>query len=253
MLDLQKASILKRISAGIFDFIILVTLAIGLMWGTSSALNYKSYAVRLKERQEFYSEKYGVDFSVTAKEYEKLTEDEVKKYNDAVAALLSDDESQYVYSMIVNLTMVILTFGILFSYLVLEFAIPMFFKNGQTLGKKIFGIGVMRVDGVKLSPLQLFIRTVLGKFTVETMIPVLLVVMIYFGTMGIVATAVIAVIGIVQLGLLFATKNRSQIHDLISGTVAIDIASQMIFSTPEELLEYKKRIHEEAAQRAEYR
>ena len=97
------------------------------------------------------------------------------------------------------------------------------------------------------------LATVLGKFTVETMIPVLLIVMIYFGTMGIVATAIIAAIGIVQLGLFFATKNRSQIHDLISGTVAIDIASQMIFSTPEELLEYKKRIHEEAAQRAEYR
>ena len=58
--------------------------------------------------------------------------------------------------------------------------VPLKLGNGQTIGKKVFGIGVMRVDGVQLTTIQLFIRTILGKFTLETMIPVYIVLMIFF-------------------------------------------------------------------------
>ena len=34
---------------------------------------------------------------------------------------------------------------------------------------------------------------------------------------------------------------------LLAGTVTVDFASQMIFDSPEELLEYKKKLHAEAA------
>ena len=110
----------------------------------------------------------------------------------------------------------------------------------------------MRVDGVRLSTLQLFIRTILGKFTIETMFPIFLVMMIMLGALGIIGTAVIILLGVLQAAVLIVTKTNSAIHDLIAGTVTVDMASQMIFDTPEELMEYKKRIHAEKAERATY-
>ena len=252
MLDLQKASILKRISAGIFDFIILVTLAIGLMWGTSSALNYKSYAVRLKERQEFYSEKYGVDFSITAKEYEKLTEEEKELYETASKEFGEDKEARYVYRMMFNLILIIVTFPILLSYLILEFIVPLLFKNGQTFGKKIFGIAVMRKDSIRVNGVLMFARTVLGKFTLETMIPLLLIIMMYFGMIGF--EGLVIVIGMIfaQFVMLIITKDRTVLHDKLAQTVTVDMSSQMIFDTTDDLVEYKNKLQAENAEKAAY-
>ena len=251
--DLQRASVLKRISAFIFDMILLAILAVGVAFLLSSALGYDAQTEKLDAVYKSYEEQFSVSFDISAEDYAALSEDEKQVYEDAFAALSADGEASYVYTLIINLTMIILTFSILISYLLLEFTVPLLFGNGQTLGKKIFGIGVMRTDGVRLRAPQLFIRTVLGKFTVETMIPVFLIVLVYFGAMGVIATAVIAVIAITQLVLLFATKTRSQIHDLISATVTVDMASQLIFETADDLIEYKKKLQKEQADKAEYR
>ena len=250
--DLQRASVLKRISAFMFDVIMLAVVAVGIAFLLSTVLGYDAQTARLDELYDSYAKEYSVDFDISYEDYEKLSAEEKGRYDEALKALSADNEAVYVYSMIINLTIIIMTFSVLISYLALEFAIPLFFKNGQTLGKKIFGIGLMRTDGVRLSALQLFTRTVLGKCTLETLLPAFLIILVYFNAMGIVATIVIGGIAITQLVLLFVTKNRSQIHDLISGTVAIDMASQLIFETPEALLEYKKKLHEEKAEKSEY-
>ncbi len=88
--------------------------------------------------------------------------------------------------------------------------------------------------------MALFIRAVLGKYTIETMIPVLIIIMIYFGSIGIIGPVVLGLILLLQLILLAATSNNSLIHDLISDTVVIDMASQRIFDSESELIEYEK-------------
>jgi uncharacterized RDD family membrane protein YckC len=135
----------------------------------------------------------------------------------------------------------------------LEFVVPLLLKNGQTLGKKIFGAALMRTDGVKVSPVQMFIRTVLGKFTIEIMIPVYVLVMIYLNAIGIVALAVLGAILVGQLLSLTMSKTNGLLHDVLAGTVLVDMASQRIFETPEERLEYIKRLHAEEASRQEYK
>ena len=162
-------------------------------------------------------------------------------------AIAADDEASYLYAMLINLTLIMITFGILLSYLLLELLIPLLFGNGQTLGKKVFGIGVMRVDGIKLSPLLLFVRTVLGKYTVETMIPVMVLLMIFFGTAGIGGTAVISLLGVVQLVLIAVTNGRKPIHDLLAQTVTVDIASQRIFESAEAKEAYLAAMESERA------
>jgi len=242
--DLQKANMWKRISAYLCDIILLSILAVGAAFLLSSVLGYDSYSLQLEECYTEYENEYSVDFDIPAAEYELLSEEEKENYNNAFSALTGDEDFNYVYSMLINLTLIIITFGILISYLVLEFLVPILFKNGQTIGKKVFGVGVMRVDGVKLSPLLLFIRTVLGKFTVETMVPVMLAISVYFGLMGIEAIIIMGFILLIQIIMISATKTNSAIHDMISQTVTVDFASQLIFNSPAELTEYKKRLHE---------
>ena len=111
------------------------------------------------------------------------------------------------------------------------------------MGKKVFGVGVMRIDGVRLSPMLLFVRTVLGKYTIGLMIPILLLVAVYFSffnTAGILGAGLLLLI---QLALLLATRNHTPIHDKLACTVTVDLSSQMIFESPEALLAYKKKLH----------
>ena len=154
--------------------------------------------------------------------------------------------------MIVNLALLIATFGILITVLLLEFVVPLLLKNGQTLGKKIFGVALMRTDGVKVSSVQMFVRTVLGKFTIEIMIPVYVCIMIYLNTIGLVGMAVLGAVLVGQVLCLMMSKTGGLIHDVLSGTVAVDMASQQIFETPEDRVEYIKRLHAEEASRQEY-
>lgn len=241
----------KRISAAIFDFIILVIFVLGFAWGLTNALNYSGHTKELQAHHDRVEVQYGIDFDISAEEYEALSADEKARFAQADNAFRKDPAANKTYSVIFNLTLIIITFSILLSFLFLEFAIPLIFKNGQTLGKKIFGVGVMRSDGVKISAVVLFIRTVLGKYTIETMIPVLLCIMIYFNAMSITAIFGIAVLLVIQLILVISTHTRTPLHDKLASTVTVDIASQMIFDTKEELLEYRQRIHAEESAKKE--
>ena len=250
--DLQKASMLKRISAYTFDMILLVCLAMVIAMALSGIFGYDQYNAQMDAAYEKYGQMYGINVSMTLEEYEKLTPEQLDLYMQALEAINADGEVMRTYSMVVNLTLIIASLSILFGYLVLEFLVPLWLGNGQTLGKKIFGIALMRQDGVKITPLMLFARTILGKYTLETMIPVLIVIMLLFQMIGLIGTLILGLILLLQVILLIATRTNSALHDLLACTVAVDMASQMMFDSPEALLEYQKRISAEKANRAEY-
>ena len=251
MFDLQRASMWKRLSAALFDSIILFTVIVGMALLLSTVLNYDSYVTRMNELEQKYGEEFGVDLDITAEEMKALTEEERQVYEAADEAYSQDPDVIYTYNMMLSMAMVIVTFAILLGYLLLEFLVPLLLKNGQTFGKKLFGIGVMRVDSVRLPSVLLFARTVLGKFTIGTMIPVYVVIMIVFGRLGMFGTVLIGALLLVQAILFFGTHAHTPIHDKLAGTVTVDLASQMIFDSPEALLEYKKRIHAESTAKQE--
>ncbi len=250
--DLQKAMIWKRASAFLFDVIVLGIVVVGIAFGMSGLLGYDSYSEVLNQSYSRYEKQYGTTFELSEAEYNAMTPEQKQTYSDAYEALTRDETAMHAYSMMVNLTLVITSISILLGYLILEFGVPLLLHNGQTLGKKIFGIGLIRTDGVRISTVQLFVRTVLGKYTIETMVPVLLVMMIFFGIIGLPGTLVIAGLGLTQVIVLFATRTNSAIHDLLAGTVAVDISSQMIFETEQAMIDYKKRISAEQAARQDY-
>lgn len=250
--DLQKAGSLKRVSAFLLDFIMLISLTVGLASLMSWAFGFDRHYDTMNDGFEAYEQQYGVVFDITQEEYKAKSEADRQLYDDAYKALISDTEVVYAYNMVFNLTLVIATLSIFLSFLLLEFAVPMFVGNGQTLGKKIFAIGVMRTDGVRINGPLLFIRTVLGKFTIETMIPVLTFIMIFFNTIGILGAVIILGLLIAQVVSIIATRTNSTLHDLLAKTVAVDMSTQLIFGSEAELIAYKTKVNAEQVAKKPY-
>lgn len=264
MLDLQKATNSNRISAFLADLIALFIVIIGISNIFTNIVGYDAKSAQLQAIYNKYEQQYIYDvFNATFgtetgpysnEEIKKMiTEDEatyLEWYNARVAEanveLNKDEEAKALYGVVVNLSIFNVMISILVGYALLEFVVPLLLKNGQTIGKKIFGIGLMRVDGLKLSPLQLAARTFLGKYTIETMIPVLVIMAMYFsalsGDLVLLGLGVVAVIVIVECILFFKSEKGQFIHDAMAMTICIDIKSQRIFETEEELIEYKERM-----------
>ena len=248
--DLQKASVWKRISAFLFDIILLSIVVVGSAFLLSVATGYDAKSRRYHEAVEEVQKKHeGLNFNISRTEYETLPQEKQAEYDDYFRELNGSEEAVYYFNLTVNLSMIIVTAGILIGYLILEFALPMILGNGQTLGKKIFGIAVMRTNGVKVNGPVMFIRTVLGKFAIETMIGAYIVIMFLFGKADLLMIILFFLIPIVSIITMIATKTNSPIHDLLAGTVTVDLSSQMIFASEDEMIAYKKRIHAEQAER----
>ena len=250
--DLQKASITKRISAFLFDIIIFGIIAVGVAFLVSAAIGYDAKVDALEAEYAKYEQLYDIDRNISEEDYNALTEAEKARYEEASKAMSEDGEIVRLYSMMLSMTILVVSISLLVAFVISELTVPLIFKNGQTLGKKVFGVAIMRVDGVKVSAFQMFVRTVLGKFTIETMIPVFLLLMVFFGTMSGLGLVAAVLMLLIQLGFILFTRTHSALHDILAVTVTVDMSSQMIFDSPEELMAYKKRIHEENVTRSPY-
>ncbi len=250
--DLQKASLLKRASAFLLDVILLAVLITGLAFLISSATGYDGYTQQMDDLEKEYETRFEVSFDLTEQKYNELTEEQKTQVDQAYAAYAADERVVYAYNMMVNLILLTTSLSILGAYLVLELILPLVFGNGQTVGKKIFGIGLMQTNGVKVSTFSMFVRTILGKCTIGTLVPAAIIILSMLGSAGIAGPVVLLLILVLQIGLVIGTKTNSAIHDVLAYTVAVDLASQMIFESPEQMLAYKKKIHAEAAERAQY-
>lgn len=255
-LSLQKASLGKRFIAGIFDGIFTVIIAVGVAVLLSWMLGYNGYFTVIEESHARYEAEFEIDLQLTQEEYNKFSEQEKKEYREKLdalnKALAADDEVNNAYNMLINLSLIILTFSLLIGVFTVEFIVPLFFKNGQTLGKKIFGIALMHTDFIKVNNVQLFVRTVLGKFAIELMIPTYIILMVFAGLIGIIAPFMLIVIILAEI-ICFATSGtHALIHDSMAKTVAVDIASQRIFETEEAKTEYINAYQAELAARSDY-
>lgn len=250
--DLQKASLWKRIAAWLFDSILVSVLAVAAAFLLSGLLGYDRHSDAVADAYSRYETEYGVTFDVTAEVYEGWSEEQRLRYDEAYEALIADEEAMYSYNMVVNLSMAVTSLSLLIAVGLLEFVLPLILKNGQTLGKKIFSLCLVRTDCVRVNTLQLFARTLLGKYAIGTMIPVYLLLMLFWGITGLAGTVLLLCLLLAQVICLIATRRNAAIHDLLAGTAVADLSSQTVFGSTEELIEYKKRIHAERAARQEY-
>lgn len=240
--DLQKAGLLKRFSAYLLDFILFCVLAAGVALAVSAITGYEGYVQQYSKQIEIYEKTYGKLSDVTEEVYSGLSAD-AKACYDEVARL---------FSVLQGLILLMVSSGIFLSYFILEFLLPLKFRNGQTVGKKVFGLAVMHLNFVKVSPVSMFIRTMLGKCTIETMFPVLIVLLIFFGGIGFIGTLILLALLILQIVLFFTSGTYSPIHDILAKTVVVDLSSQMIFDTEQKMIEAKKNASAQEAERKAY-
>jgi len=249
--DIQRAGMMKRIAAWVLDAILFFTLLVGAFTGFSALFKLDNRALEMHQIYETYQETYKIDFTISPEAYEKLTEAEKQVYEDAQKALAEDPKAKKAYEDFLYGTLAMVTLSFLVTYLILEFGVPLLLKNGQTVGKKVFSLALMRTDGIKVSTFMLFVRAIIGKYTLETMVPVAILVMLLFGTVGTLGLIIIGLILLLQIVILVKTRNNLVIHDLLACTVVVDYSSQMIFDTPEALHEYEERLREDFESRAD--
>lgn len=244
--DIQRASMLKRVPAWLLDIILLITVATGFLALWSQVFDVMPHVEKLSGIVEKYEAEYGGQLSMSVEEYEKLTAEE-KLAADEISleidkALNQDPEALKALETVATYIFAMLSLSILCAYVILELLIPLWLKNGQTLGKKCFGVALMRKDGIKVTPFMMFARTVLGKCTVETMIPVLALVLMLLNIAGPIFWLGVAVL-LAQIIVPLATRDKTALHDLMACTVAVDLSSQMIFDTPEAMEAYYAELY----------
>ena len=256
-ISLQKANFWKRISAYILDFILTVILTTGAALAVSAIVKYDACLEAYQARQEVFlqqiEDKHDINLQITEEEYNALSQEEKEAYDKAKGIALqeldellkADSEFMALHSKIFSLVLTISCISVLIGVAGAYFIVPLFLKNGQTLGKKVFGLAVMRTNCVKISNPILFVRSIVGLYAMETMFPIFLFIMVLFGMLNIVGIIVLALFFILQIGVMIATQTNSSIHDLLSDTVVVDFASQQIFDSEEELIAYKQKKHEE--------
>lgn len=270
--DVQKASVTKRFAAFLLDIILIACLAVGFMALVAVICkydtHYKTYTTIVTETQkqvvEEYKTSHGVDLGISKEDYDKLTAQEQEKFNtvakeagEELNKRLMQNETYVKESMLVlSFTLMMTTIGIFLSVFVLEFVFPLIFKNGQTIGKKVFSIAVMHTNGVRVRPFSMFVRAILGMYVFEIMVPVLVGIMMFFNILNIIiGTCVLVAILILQIAVFISTRNttKSFLHDLMARTVVVDLSSQMIFDSEEERLEFVKAEQRELEERNAYR
>ena len=248
--DIQKASALKRLSALILDFILLLVFATGAAYASSLIFDIDTHQENLQNKYEYYETTYNVSFDLTQEDFENMSEEEYNHYLEVEEMINNDEEFIKEYQLVINLTLVILFVGFLIGTLIVEFVVPIIFKNGQTIGKKVFSLVVVKNNSVKISNIQLFVRTIFGKFIIETIIPTYFITMAMYGIMGIIGPVLVIALAILQIALIIFTKNNTPIHDIIAYTCVADKETQMIFDDEKALLDYKNKIHTEAVLRS---
>ena len=244
--DIQRASLGKRIMALILDFILIMTLIVGVAFLISKIVSYDKYSDELSQMREEYSKVYGVKLDITNEEYNAFSEEDKAKYDAADEAFSSDERAAELNRIMFNLMILIIFISPIVSYFLLEFLVPLFLGNGQTVGKKVFAIGVVHTNSVRLTSLGLFARSMLGKCTIGTMLPVMGFFMMIVSTQTAFAGAtIILLICGLNIALLLFTKRRTPLHDILSNAVCVDMQTQKIFESAEQLVAYKAKLHEE--------
>lgn len=241
MLGVQNAGMWKRISALLLDLILLAVAATGFASLVSTAVSFDEKSEQLTAVEQRYEQQYGVSFDLTSEQLAALAPEQQRAYADAGEALAADAQAQNLYRQTTMLMLLITSLGIFFAFLLLEFAVPLLLGDGQTVGKKVFGLCLVRPDCIRVSPMQLFVRAILGKYAVETMVPVFLVLLIFFGMLGSTGTLVLAALALGQSILVGTSRHNTALHDLLSHTVCADRESQLIFAGADALDEYIQR------------
>ena len=169
------------------DTVALVFLLFAFILVTNPLFKMDAHSKKLNDYQTHYAQEYKVDLELAAKNPATLTEEEKaaydannEKYKAMNEAMAKDKAVQAANADVIIAFTGSFAVSVFFSTLVLQFFVPLLFKDGRTLGKRVFGLAVIRTNGVKISTPVLFIRSMVGTFAIETMFPIAILLMMNY-------------------------------------------------------------------------
>ena len=249
MLEFYKAKPIKRLAAYVIDLILLLAITVGVVVGMFSTMGYAAYEEQFDMYCQKYGQQFGVDLSASRADQAELPEAELEKYSAAWEALNADEQAMDAVKQKLRIELLAATVGFFVAYVILEVMIPLIFKNGQTVGKKLMGLCVMHKYHVRVGVMQIIYRTILGKYFIETIIPVIMLILSDYGVLGTTASLVLAIIAMTQGFIVLMSQANCGIHDKLFHTVVADFNEQHIFDTLDERITFEEAYEKEMAER----
>lgn len=249
MLDFHKAKPIKRLAAYVIDLILLVAITAGVWYAIYSATDYNACDKEFQSYIDQYAQKHGVDLNIPSNEIQNYPEEVQKKYNEALLDLNDDKQAMSVYAQKAKINLLAAMVGLFAAYVILEVMIPLIFKNGQTVGKKIMGLCVMHKYHVRVGFMQIIYRSILGKYFIETLIPVEMLILKNYGVLGTTASLIMAIIAMTQGFIVLMSQANCGIHDKLFNTVVADFKKQHIFDNWDERFDFEEAYEKEMAER----
>ena len=116
--------------------------------------------------------------------------------------------------------------------LIINIVFPLIFKNGQTLGKKVFELGLVSKKGIKVNFANIGLRFLIGIFAFEVF-PF----MLYLAVSNVYSIGLYLGMALffVNFCLFIFTKNHTMVHDYVGGTVVVDLHTTIVFNSVEEM------------------
>ena len=175
-----------------------------------------------KDETNLFNNDYTIKDDASLNELKTFLE---KEYNEALRLFNNYDDKYMDLARDITMYSVAIMIGaLIISTIILYLIIPLFMKNGETLGKKLFSIGLASAkDGFKVKRSQIIIR-----FLVFLLLELLLSVF----TFGLPL--------IISFSMLVFNKNGYSLHDYLAATVCIDRKNTIIYKDYDEFINHER-------------
>ena len=199
------------------------------------------YAYRLDSENKPIKNELGVrrekHYSATTGREETITDNEVsnflsRKYSEAYLNSLCKMDFyksvNYEVGLLTSISWVIpLSLGAIINYVI----IPLFTSNSQTIGKKVYRLGLCGMDGYKMEKWRLILRVVPLLLTISGMFFIPMSSYYFSFVLG-------AIVLMASVALYAASPKHCALHDYAARTLCFDAESSIIFDDQIEEEEY---------------
>ena len=220
---LTYAPLKKRIPAALIDALLVLLVTALLVWGLGALANYSAKIDRISEITTQYELSHQVNFSITEEVYQSLPAEERARYDLAIDAMRRDPAMVDAYGDLTGSALWIVALSFFVALLGLEILLPLSFKKRGTLGKQLLGLSLAQADLTPVRTSTLLGRVLIGKYLIETMLPVLVLIMTAFEVIELpwIGILLLTLFALVQVLVIAGTRLHVPVHSLISGTVTV--------------------------------
>lgn len=208
----------RRFGAFIVDLCLVIFLTVMIALPLRGVSGYTAASEKMDAIFNSIASQHGVDINITNQQYNALSEEEKLAVDAALKDISENEEAAELYSKTVKLTMII-TFASLFvAVVILELVLPLIFKNGQTIGKKLMRLEVRRRDGSSVNFVTLLLRSISGKFFLDYGLPVFFFFSMLYANAGRIPLVGLLLLATAQIVSIAVTSDRRALHDILAGT-----------------------------------